>query len=223
MRTSPRFGARNVAFGLVILASLLAFAAVILRPITSAKPQSESGTCCMEPSSSSTATTEETPPAAPADSQLTIPDPPGTIDGSKNPELIPDEVAYRVLMIAVAEPEDAAEEQKARARAKMHAAHLNDADLDLFLSTANRFVSQVDAIAARAENVRGTIAVIHPDSIEGHQLSQLAREQDLTLINAIGGLRANLSIVGAEKLQAHVQNIKRKITIYPPPPNMPAF
>ena len=36
-------------------------------------------------------------------------DPPGTIDGAKNPELIPDDVAYRVVLLALAEPESATE------------------------------------------------------------------------------------------------------------------
>ena len=46
-------------------------------------------------------TPQPAPPAAPgpaaAQPSTAKPDPPGTIDGSKNPELIPDEAAYRAV------------------------------------------------------------------------------------------------------------------------------
>src|SRR5262245_48959152 len=52
-------------------------------------------------------------------------DPPGTIDGAKNPELIPDEVAYRLVLLAFAERENASEAEQARFRAKIAPAGLD--------------------------------------------------------------------------------------------------
>lgn len=42
-------------------------------------------------------------------------------------------------------------------------------------------------------------------------------------MNTIAALKSRLSVGGSEKLDAHVQSIKRKMKLYPPPPNMPAF
>jgi len=51
------------------------------------------------PQSATTATAEQ--------ASAITPDPPGTIDGAKNPELIPAEVALRMIVLAIAEPSDA--------------------------------------------------------------------------------------------------------------------
>jgi hypothetical protein len=82
-----------------------------------------------------------------------MPDPPGTIDGPKNPELIPDDVAYRVLLLAIAEPEDASPEQKARARAKIVRAQLSEDDEVLFLTMATQYKTQIDSLAAQAAQI----------------------------------------------------------------------
>jgi sulfur transfer protein SufE len=152
-----------------------------------------------------------------------MPDPPGTIDGAKNPELIPDDVAYRVLLLAIAEPEDASPEQKARARAKIVRAQLSEDDEVLFLTMATQYKTQIDSLAAQAAQITNGIALVHPDSVQGRQLSQLGRQQDQVLVNTIAALKSRLSVGGSEKLDAHVQSIKRKMKLYPPPPNMPAF
>jgi hypothetical protein len=71
-----------------------------------------------------------------------VPDPPGTIDGAKNPELIPDEVALRMIVLAVAEPPDATEEQKARAQAKLNPIGLSEEDTIALLALLGEFHSQ---------------------------------------------------------------------------------
>jgi hypothetical protein len=53
------------------------------------------------------------PTAAPQEQNS--PDPPGTIDGSKNPELIPDHVAYSILFRLLSDRNT--DEEKARVRA----------------------------------------------------------------------------------------------------------
>ncbi len=151
------------------------------------------------------------------------PDPPGTIDGAKNPELIPDDVAYRLLFLAVAEPDNATEEQKARARAKIRAANLREEDVASFLGVASEFRNQVDSLAAQAAKIRGGIPLVHPDSVVARQLSQLEKQEDQVLANTIGIINNTLTQEGSRKLQAHIQSIKRDIKLFPFPPNMPVF
>jgi len=73
-------------------------------------------------------------------------DPPDTIDGAKHPELIPDEVAYRLIFLAVAEPEGAPAERTALARAKIAPARLSEDDAVAFLSLLTAFRKQFDAL-----------------------------------------------------------------------------
>lgn len=214
---------RNVVLVLVVLAAITGGAFLVLSPATVAGPQTASATCCSGSDSSSTAPTQETSSTTNLDTQATTPDPPGTIDGAKNPELIPDDVAYRVLLLAIAEPEDASPEQKARARAKIVRAQLSEDDEVLFLTMATQYKTQIDSLAAQAAQITNGIALVHPDSVQGRQLSQLGRQQDQVLVNTIAAVKSRLSVGGSEKLDAHVQSIKRKMKLYPPPPNMPTF
>lgn len=214
---------RNVVLVLVVLAAITGGALLVLSPASVAGPQTASATCCSGSGSPSSAATQDTSSTTNLEPQATMPDPPGTIDGAKNPELIPDDVAYRVLLLAIAEPEDASPEQKARARAKIVRAQLSEDDEVLFLTMATQYKTQIDSLAAQAAQITNGIALVHPDSVQGRQLSQLGRQQDQVLVNTIAALKSRLSVGGSEKLDAHVQSIKRKMKLYPPPPNMPAF
>lgn len=80
-------------------------------------------------------------------------DPPGTIDGSKNPELIPDTVAYRLVLLAIAEPENASDAQKARFRAKIGGAQLGEDDIQMLLGIVGPFQNQMDALTAQANQI----------------------------------------------------------------------
>ena len=208
---------------LMTLTALVACALVGLSLATVAGPQTETGTCCSDPVASSTTTTQETTSTASTDAQPATTDPPGTIDGAKNPELIPDDVAYRVLFLAVAEPENPTEEQLARARAKISRAQLSEEDTAAFLNAATQFKAQIDSLAAQAAEISKGIAFVDPSSVQGRQLSQLGKQQDQVLANTLGALQTGLSAEGLQRLQAHIQSIKRNMKVYPPPANMPTF
>src|SRR5215471_18201282 len=108
---------RRTFLGLLALAALAANALVVLSPGSAAGPQNRSGTCCSSP---------------PAHAQSVYP--PGTIDGADHPELIPDEVAYKMLFLSLMEPENPTEAQRARQEAKLRMIVLSENDQASFLA-----------------------------------------------------------------------------------------
>lgn len=213
----------GISAALAVTLGIAVASTMIGRAFPSKSAESTSKSCCGAGMATSPVAPQEQVVTAVPQGSTANPDPPGTIDGSNNPELIPDEVAYRVLMLAVAEPEDSTKEQLARAHAKIARANLSDDDETVFLVTASRFKDKVDALQAQAVQITSGFVFVDPHSVQGQQLSQLGKQQDQALDDALSTFQSRLSVSGVEKLQAHVQSIKRKMKLYPPPPNMPAF
>jgi hypothetical protein len=155
-------------------------------------------------------------PAAQEQPVVTKPDPPGIIDGAKNPELIPDETAWRLLFLAVAEPENATPEQIERARAKIAPAELSEEDTVAFLSLLTQFRKQSDALEAQLVEIYVKSPFPHPDSIAFKQLVELDKRRDQLFANTTAALPARLSPEGVEKLYTYLQEAKRGMKIIPP-------
>jgi hypothetical protein len=152
------------------------------------------------------------PPPAPAA------DPPGTIDGSKNPELIPDDVAYRLVLLAVAEPENASDAQKARFRAKIASAGLKEEDTEAFRVILGALQKQLDALSAQAAQIMARDPLPLPGTPDYQQLVDLSKQRDPVFVEAMSALPARLSADGVAKLQAYVQNAKRGMKYLPETP-----
>jgi len=146
------------------------------------------------------------------------PDPPGTIDGAKNPELIPDEVAYRLVLLAIAEPENAADAQKARFQAKVAPAGLDGNDAEALLGILGPFQSQLDAADAQGSQILARDPIPPSGSPDYQQLLQLGQQKDTALAQAISALPARLSADGVAKFQAFVQIQKKGMKYLPDAP-----
>lgn len=137
------------------------------------------------------------------------PDPPGTIDGAKNPELIPDAVAYRLLFLAVAEPENATDEQKARARGKMNPAGLSETDVEAFLLLLAQFDQGMTAINAQISKIRDRNPLaLSPLSADGQQVVQLTSQSNQLVSDTIAALPEKLSEDGLVRLHEYLQQAK---------------
>lgn len=145
------------------------------------------------------------------------PDPPGTIDGSKNPELIPDEVAYKMLFLVLFEPENATEAQKARQQAKINQVGLSEEDSVALLTVTAEFHRQMTAIDSQAAEVLKRNPSPHPASADWQLLAQLQKQKDQLVPNGIAALAAALSAEGTRKLLLHLPNVKRGIKRIPMP------
>ena len=145
-------------------------------------------------------------------------DPPGTIDGAKNPELIPDDVAYRMVLLGIAEPEDATDAQKARFRAKIASAGLNEDDTAALLVILGAFQKQLDALNARANQILARDPLPLAGTPDYQRLVELSKQRQPVFAEAMSALPARLSVSGLAKLQAYVQYAKRGMKYLPENP-----
>jgi hypothetical protein len=153
-------------------------------------------------------------------SQTAVPpsDPPGTIDGAKNPELIPDDVALRMIILAVAEPADAPPEAQARARAKLNAMALSEEDATAFLSLLEGFRAQADPIGKQAADIWARSAFPSPGSTDYGQLSNLGKQRQQLIAGTVAALPSRLSKEGQKKLAAFLLQAKRGMKVFPEMP-----
>jgi len=153
---------------------------------------------------------------ATADQAVTItPDPPGTIDGAKNPELIPDEVALQMIVLAVAEPADATEVQQERARAKLRPIGFNEDDAAALLSLLAEFQTQAATLDKQAAEVYVRAPIPHPASTEYELLIDLGKQKDRLIANTIAAMPAKLTAEGFQQLLAYLPEAKKGIKIFP--------
>jgi hypothetical protein len=144
-----------------------------------------------------------------------VPDPPGTIDGAKNPELIPDDVAYRLIFIAFAEPEDATAEQKVRARGKINPIGFSSDDADAFLQLLAQFYTGMATIEAQLTQIYQQNPILSPSSTAAATVRELGKQRENLIADTIAALPATLSPEGVAQLQAYLQQAKRGMKIIP--------
>src|SRR5258708_14842701 len=75
--------------------------------------------------------------------------PPNLIDGSKNPELVPDSTAYRLYLLTVSIPANSTEEYRKAQSAHLAKTGLGVNDLQSVLTVLTAFRSQYDAWLSR--------------------------------------------------------------------------
>ena len=143
------------------------------------------------------------------------PDAPGTINGATNPELIPDDVAYRLVLLAIAEPQNPSDAQQARFRAKIGPAGLNDDDTAALLIIVVAFQKQLDALNVQVTQILARDPLPPAGSPDYQQLAGLAQQRSPVFTEATSALPARLSADGMAKLQAFVQNEKRRMKYHP--------
>lgn len=151
----------------------------------------------------------------PSQGTLQPPDPPGTIDGAKNPELIPDELAYKMLFLSLVEPENPTDEQQARQEAKLRLMDVSANDKAAVLEALGEFRDQMNGLDAQIAQVLKVTPSPARDSTEWLKLADLTKQQDYLFTLTAARLGARLSTEGGVKLQVHLGNVKRGIKSFP--------
>jgi hypothetical protein len=161
----------------------------------------------------------QTQPAHPRPSAVA--DPPGTIDGAKNPELIPDEAAYQAVFLAFAEHDNATDAEKARFHAKIAAAGLSNDDEQALFTLLAAFRKQMEAVRAQVSAIMARDPMPHPDSVDYKELLDLTKQYKAVFAEAMSAVPARLSADGVARLDAHVKREKRGMKYVPDmqPPN----
>lgn len=137
---------------------------------------------------------------------------PVLVDGSKYPEQIPDQLAYRHFLLAVAEHRSPTAIEADRQRARLRPIGLSDVDSAAFRDLLANLREQLDAIEqARATLDSGAITV----GAKVPTIAALKAQEDDLIATTITSLPARLGIDGLAKLDQHIrQQVKRKIVIY---------
>ena len=146
--------------------------------------------------------------------KVSKPDHPGTINGNDNPGLIPDHVAYTLVLRTIA-TRQRTDFEKARSRAWAKSIGLNDAAGDKLIEVANEFEARVRALDQQAKEIKdrtwpnpgdGTIA----------QLTTLQRKKEALVAEVTASLPVRLGQETAAKLHQHTtDHLKRKMKIAP--------
>ena len=138
---------------------------------------------------------------------------PRVIDGAINPELIPTKLAYRLVFLAVAEPANATDTERARAKAKIGATGMSAKDQEVFLGLLMKFHEGLDALKKDREELLDRTPRPGPGSVEAEKLAEMRKQEDVLLTRTVGDLLATLTPEGASRFEAFVEKAKRHIKV----------
>lgn len=132
------------------------------------------------------------------------------VDGSKAPASIPDQVAYRHFLTAVAEPASPTPVQADHQKVRLAPIGLSDADHAAFTSLLAQLRAQLDAIQ-QARNSADSLA----DTQMLSAYAALKTQEDMLFATTVSALGTTLSGNGQAQLDRYVkQVVKTKIKIY---------
>lgn len=174
--------------------------------------------------------TSKNPVVAKAPTIMPLPqDPTGTVDGSTQPDMVPDRVAYSLLFRFLSGRNTEDEKNRARAYVRMifgckdcGSEKVNDkqkaaaeAEVEAFLSIASDFDRHVGALDRQAREVKG-----HPgaklDNEGRNKLGQLKKQKDTFVDSLVGSLPSRLGASGVAKLRRYMkEEFKQKVKIGP--------
>lgn len=156
----------------------------------------------------------------PASKSVTVASPPAVIDGEHTPEMIPDRVAYGLMLRLVSNPKTEPEKRQLKAYIDQIGFD-GDADANALLEAAADYRRRVDLVDARVKAIKEREAVNRSDrSPEAHDsLQQLRAQHDSIADDAINSFSKRLSEDGFDKLRRFVDaRVKRKVKLRPTSP-----
>lgn len=136
--------------------------------------------------------------------------PPGTIDGSVTPSLIPDSVAYRLFFVTVSEPTLPSASQVRRQRSRLAGAKLTSEEYDNVVAILSNFKAAHDSLQLKYSEIAS-----HGGVIDGNTLNS---ERDAIVEHTRGELKNHLSRESMASLDAYIQKEKTRMKIIPAPP-----
>lgn len=141
---------------------------------------------------------------------------PVAVDGSKTPGLIPDQLAYRHFLMALAEPQSANPEAIARRSALLATTGLSAGDQQALVSALNGLRERLDANYLATEQAATDDSLAEPEKTAA--ITTLRAQENLLLDGLASGLKTELSYDGWLRLDAYVKDhVKRRIVIYGSP------
>jgi len=162
------------------------------------------------------------------------PDPPGTVNGSQNPELVPDRVAYSILFrfLSDRQSEDEKNSMRFYLRQKLGGGDCDateeekaatDNVIDALLTAATEFSKQVAPLDSEAKSLKDKHWP-NPSSDVMGSLARLQARKDAAVLKLAASLRGRFTgkVKESAKLERLIhENLKRKIKITPSPQSPP--
>lgn len=158
--------------------------------------------------------------------QQDLPDEPGVINGAKNPQLIPDQVAYSLLFRLVSGAQNAEAKMRVRSYVKQMVGECSNCpgeeatkdknkrkeqDTNAFVTTAYEFQQRVSVLDQQAIEIK-KLNWPNPSPEVMARLSQLQRQKEVIVAELMASLPKRLSASGANKLRSHVsERVKRNM------------
>lgn len=135
--------------------------------------------------------------------------PPDVIDGSKEPKLIPDVVAYRLWFVAVALPPSATDAQQARQEAQLIAAGLKGQDIVQAANILATFKTSYDYLIG---SYNDSVAEANKMG-EAPDLQSFLGQRDALVETTRNALNGTLSAAGMQALEKYVQSQKADMRV----------
>lgn len=151
---------------------------------------------------------------------------PNMVDGSKNPELIPDRIAYALLLRLIANRRT--EQDKGAIRAYIRQMGLgkpscnqsaalgtSEGDVETLIAAAEQFQQQVSPLDQQVKELRDKKR-LDPNLEIKAQLKRLQQQKENIVAETVASLQKSLSEKGVEKLREHLNGqVKRKVKYTP--------
>lgn len=154
-------------------------------------------------------------------------DEPDVVDGAKNPELIPDNVAYSLLFRFISGKQVTEARERARSYIKQFGAgiqqcidsdcakRMSDADVDAIIAAADEFQRRVSILDQKAIEIKKRYwPNLSPDVMA--QLKHLQRQKEAVVAEIVASLPGRLSANGLSRVRAHINGrVKVRTKIKP--------
>lgn len=134
---------------------------------------------------------------------------PTIIDGSINPELIPDNSAYRLWFSTVALPDNPTELQLAVNRSQLAQLDLNQVDYEALTAVLKIFNRRFNELLLQDEQEVKASAQL----LRIHDESKFLQERDAMVEGMIDSLKSQLSASAMKRVDGHIQEEKRHMQL----------
>jgi hypothetical protein len=127
------------------------------------------------------------------------------VDGSKNPEQIPDALAWRHFLVALATHEQPTAQEQLRQQAQFVPLALATADAQRIAGLLGKMTTQLEAIEKARENSDGANST----------LAALKAQEEAVIASTIAAVRAAVTSDGLSRLSGYIgKTVKGSIKIY---------
>jgi hypothetical protein len=148
-----------------------------------------------------------------------VQDAPGTIVGSKNPELIPDTAAHTMLFLVLADRNSG--EERNKARAYLGRFRLSESDMEAILAAANDYHRRVAVFSDQAKTIKDKYWP-KPAPEVFVELRELQTKKERLLDEITSSLHRKVTPAGRQTIQNQIiPYVKARMKVTPEPRTLP--